>query len=243
MAGYSRAKLAAFEERRTKAVRLASRGRTLEQIMRLSREENWEPAPYNSRQSVHADLTKAWKERAAERHAAADTYIEGELAKLDAMEEETWKVLEALHYVVNQGELVYVYPEEQPEVVKRGWARPKLDDETRHALEEGKRKLEREPLIDKKPVLDAVTVLLKIAERRSKFLGLDAPVKKQVEVTGGPGVPEQLEQLISAIFAGGQGTLTPPAGDIVGAVAGGGPAAPATPSAAGERPAELPPPG
>lgn len=236
--GRSRASMeAALAERRARAMRLSVRGRTYDQIAQLSREEGWLPRPYNSKQAVYEDVTKAWRERAVERNQAADVYIERELAKLDAMEEETWKVLESLHYVVNQGELVYVYPEEQPDLVKRGWARPKLDDETRAALERGRANLEREPLIDNKPVLDAVTVLLKIAERRSKLLGLDAPVKKQVEVTSGPSVPEQLEQLITAIFATGEGTLAPPAGGALGGAAGSGPAAPVAPGAAGERPA------
>jgi hypothetical protein len=41
------------------------------------------------------------------------------------------------------------------------------------------------PLLDDAPVLAAVDRLLKVQERRAKLLGLDVPVKRQVEVDGG----------------------------------------------------------
>ncbi len=42
-----------------------------------------------------------------------------------------------------------------------------------------------EPLIDDAPVLAAVDRLLKIQERRAKLLGLDIPVKQEIDVSGG----------------------------------------------------------
>lgn len=39
------------------------------------------------------------------------------------------------------------------------------------------------PLVDDAPVLQAIDRLLKIQERRSKLLGLDAPVKRDVSLT------------------------------------------------------------
>lgn len=200
---------AAYAERRTKALELNVRGRTLRDIVGISQAENWLPRPYNSAQAVHADLVRALEQRAEARNEMAGVYLQKELEKLDAMEAEAWRVLESLHYVVNQGELVYVYPDEQPDIIKRGWARPKLDPETVAALEEGKAKLPREPLIDNKPVLDALTVLLKIAERRAKLLGLDAPIKKQVEVTGGVNIDHEIRALMGSLAAGGEGTLAP----------------------------------
>ncbi|MEU6785914.1 helix-turn-helix domain-containing protein [Nonomuraea angiospora] len=41
-----------------------------------------------------------------------------------------------------------------------------------------------EPLVDDGPVLQAIDRLVRISERRAKLLGLDAPVKQQVEVNG-----------------------------------------------------------
>lgn len=203
---------ALYEERRAKALRLNVRGRSYEAIAQLSREEKWEPAPYMSRQAVFEDVKKALAHNRAERESATDEFIQKEIDKLDAMEEEAWRVLESLHYVVNQGEVVYVYPEEQPERVKQGWAKPKLRDaETREAVEDKRNELLKEPLTDNKPVLDALTVLLKIAERRTKLLGWDAPIKKQVDVSAGGNINDRIAKLFLAeLAAGGQGSA--PAG-------------------------------
>lgn len=190
---------ALYAERRAKALYLHVRGRSYEKIAELSRAEAWEPAPYNSRQAVHEDVMAALRQRSAERNEMAGEWIQKEIDKLDAMEDAAWTVLESLHYVVNQGEVVYVYPDEQPQFKKQGWARPKLDPDTVAALEEKRAGLAREPLTDNKPVLDALTVLLKIAERRAKLLGLDAPVKKQIEVSTGVGVDERIDALLAEL--------------------------------------------
>lgn len=196
---------ALYAERRTKALYYSVRGRSYEKIMLLSQEEGWEPRPYGTRQGVHDDITAALKARQAERNEQAGEWVQKELDKLDAMEDAAWMVLESLHYVVNQGEVVYVYPDEQPDMVKRGWARPQLDMTTRIALEEKRAELAREPLTDNKPVLDALLVLLKIAERRAKLLGLDAPVKKQIEVTTGVGVDDRIERVLAQLAGAGEG--------------------------------------
>ena len=39
-----------------------------------------------------------------------------------------------------------------------------------------------EPLVDDGPVITAGLALLRVMERRAKYLGLDAPVKSRVEV-------------------------------------------------------------
>ena len=207
----SRVMQALYDERRAKALYYNVRGRSYEKIAQLSRDEDWEPAPYNSPQAVHADVVVALKARQAERNEMAGEWIQKELDKLDAMEDAAWIVLESLHYVVNQGEVVYVYPDEQPEFKKQGWARPKLDEETKRALEEKREAMGREPLTDNKPVLDALNVLLKIAERRAKLLGLDAPVKKQIEVTTGVGVDERIAEVLAELASAREGT-TPTGG-------------------------------
>ena len=203
---------AAYAERRTKALYLSVRGRSYEKIAEISREEGWEPHPYNSRQMVHEDISIALRQRQAERNEQAGEWVQKELDKLDALEGAGWMVLESLHYVVNQGEVVYVYPDEQPDFVKRGWARPKLDEQTRAALDDKREAMQREPLTDNKPVLDAIIALLKIAERRAKLLGLDAPVKKQIEVSTGVGVDDRIAAVfgqLAQLAAGGEGAPTP----------------------------------
>lgn len=201
---------AAYAERRTKALDLNVRGRSYPDIVRISQAEGWLPKPYNSPQAVHADIKKALDQRAELRNKMAGVYLQKELEKLDAMETAAWGVLEALHFVVNQGEVVYLYDGGPPETVLQGWARPKLTPEVKEALERKRDAMGREPLIDNKPVLDALNVLLKIAERRSKLLGLDAPIKKQLEVSGGVNVDHKIRQLMGSLAGGGQGTLAPP---------------------------------
>lgn len=201
----TKGKQAAFAERRAKALNLNVRGRSLPEIARISREEDWAPRPYKSAQAVHADICVALKQLHEQRNEMAGIYLQRELEKLDAMEAEAWRVLEALHYVVNQGEVVYLYDGGPPETIKQGWARPKLDPEVQAALERKRDAMGRDPLIDNKPVLDALNVLLKIAERRSKLLGLDAPVKKQVDVTTSGGVDERIAALLAKLGGPGQG--------------------------------------
>ncbi len=195
---------AAYAERRAKALGLNVRGRTLAQIAETSQAEGWLPNPYNSPQAVHADIKKALEERVAERNEMTKTYIERELAKLDAMEQSAWGVLESLHFVVNQGEVVYLYDGAPPETVLQGWARPKLTPEVKEALERKRDAMGRDPLIDNKPVLDALNVLLKIAERRAKLLGLDAPIKKQIDMPQLGGVDDLIAGLVAKLGGSGQ---------------------------------------
>jgi hypothetical protein len=226
MARNTKAESAQLAERRAMALRLNLRGRTYERIAEISRAEGWLPRPYNSRQAVHEDMKVALAEYKAAQNEMAGEWVAREAAKLDILEEEAWNVLESLHYVVSQGELVYIH-EREPQLKKQGWARPKLADPVvTEALEDAK-----VPLQDNKPVLDALLVLLKIAERRAKLLGLDAPIKKQVEVSGAGAVGDKINEVIAGLSAG-FGNLAVPIGRVED-VAGGGPgeAAPAAPAA------------
>lgn len=213
----SQADQALLAQRATKALYWKTRGRTMQTIMEMSQRQDWDPWPYQSIQSVYEDIQRGLRDAKKAREAMAGELIEEELQKLDRMEEAGWIVLESLHYVVNQGEVVYIYADEQPERIKQGWARPKLrDEETETALREKAKELAREPLVDNKPVLDALTVLLKIAERRSKLLGLDAPVKKQIDVNASSDVDRKIDDLLGRrqrrmeeLGAAGQGEALP----------------------------------
>lgn len=83
-----------------------------------------------------------------------------ELARLDQMWQAVILVLETKHYVVSEGRLVWIGPKDA--------ARPLEDDG---------------------PVLQCIDRMLKIQERRSRLLGLDAPTKIKAEITAEP-VPE-----------------------------------------------------
>lgn len=195
---------AQLEERRAKVLELDIKGWTLDEIAAKSREEGWLPRPFNSKQAVWKDVQAALAERKARRNELAEQNIDRELAKLDMMERAAWAVADALHLVVNQGMVVYLESQEIEQLKKKqGWNSPKLDSETVRALMDERGNLVREPLIDKKPILDCIEKLLKIAERRSKLMGWDAPVKKQVEVSGGAQVGETIEQFIKLAFGSG----------------------------------------
>lgn len=97
-----------------------------------------------------------------------------ELDRLDAMAEEVIKVLERRHVTVSNGKIV------------RQFAGYELhEDGTLKVDDEGKPIPKFEDLEDDAPVLAAVDRLLKIQERRAKLLGLDIPVKQEIDVNAG----------------------------------------------------------
>lgn len=83
-----------------------------------------------------------------------------ELERLDRAERAVMGVLRSRHVTVSHGKVIYVPDPEHPEDPER-----------------------EVPLLDDGPVLQAVDRLLKIAQRRSALLGLDAPTKVQSEGT------------------------------------------------------------
>lgn len=204
----TKAEEALIELRRAKALHWSVRGRTPLRIMQMSQEEDWDPWAYTSVQRVHEDISFALKASKATRNAAAAEWVENENLKLDALEEVGWEVMEALHLVVNQGEVVYVYENEMPDLIKQGWARPKLDEKSAEALRKAASQLQREPLRDNKPKLDAMLALLKVHDRRAKLNGWDAPIKKQIDVSTSGNTDDRIRELfaqLGIVGAGGQG--------------------------------------
>lgn len=84
--------------------------------------------------------------------APAQMYREYEIEKLDLMEEKLWTILEKKQVRVDHGKVIMV---EDPDT---GEERTLEDDE---------------------PAMKAIDRLLKISERRSKFLGLDKPLQME----------------------------------------------------------------
>lgn len=113
---------------------------------------------YASRGAACADVSRALQASLDEMKATADVLREQELERLDLLQRKATEVLERRHLVVQSGK-----------VVRAG------------ANEDGDP--EGEPLEDDGPTLAAVASLLRIAERRAKLLGLDAPVKADVTTT------------------------------------------------------------
>lgn len=96
---------------------------------------------------------------------AADEYRALMDERLDYMRREALRVLEATHYRVSEGRVIYHADCSCPKDLY-GTPCPHW-----------------QPLEDDSPVLAAIDRLLKIEERQAKLHGLDAPVKQQVEVS------------------------------------------------------------
>lgn len=117
------------------------------------------------------DYCAAVKERGAALDAQRDTAIAIETAKLDALEQAAWQVLRAKHITVSQGRIVGRYTgrflrDEVGEIVRDHNDKPVQ---------------EIEEIEDDAPVLAAIDRLVKIAERRSRLKGYDAPTKVEVD--------------------------------------------------------------
>lgn len=107
---------------------------------------------YDSGATAYNDVKRAREQAEAELRESVAELKQTELDRLDAMTAEAWRIMEARHLAVSGGKVIMVGPE---------------GDETE--------------LTDDGPALDAIRTLLRIAERRSKLLGLDAPVRVEAE--------------------------------------------------------------
>jgi hypothetical protein len=205
MAQQTAAQKALYAERRTRAIRLSVTGHTYDDIAETSQREGWLPAPYNSRQAVHKDVMKGYESRLAERNEAAGIHLDMLLEELAQLRAAVWKVLRAKHYVVNQGVIVYLGVSAE-EGTRRGW---NSVDALKQELIYNADGSFKEPLEDDKPVLEAVDRLLAIQKQEALLTGAYAPVKKQLEVSGGLAVDHEINTLMAGLAAGGQGTLAP----------------------------------
>lgn len=119
-----------------------------------------------AKSSAHEAVQRALNDTLAE---PAATVRQMELDRLDDMYEAVLVVLEREHVTVSQGKVV------------RRRTGVELDDEGEPRLDDaGKEIPVYEDVLDDAPVLQAVDRLLKIQERRSRLLGLDAPTKQEI---------------------------------------------------------------
>ncbi|MFA5387419.1 MAG: helix-turn-helix transcriptional regulator [Candidatus Paceibacterota bacterium] len=135
--------------------------------------------------TVRGYISRSLKKLHQNRDTDAECLRDLELEKLDVLERAANRVLAKNHLVVSSGGVV---------------------SDTRINPDTGKS--EPYKLTDSGPVLKAIGSLLKIAERRARLLGLDAPQK--IEQSGGLKVessydlskitdPEELRQLIALL--------------------------------------------
>lgn len=109
---------------------------------------------YASRAAACKDITRATEAAIIEQRAGVEVLREQELMRLDALWQEVWRVLKTEHFVLHQGSVV------------------EREDDDGGLIK----------MIDDGPVLAAIDRLLRIQERRSKYLGLDAPVRHEVTI-------------------------------------------------------------
>ena len=102
---------------------------------------------------------------------ANDEVRQIELGKLDEWQRHALRVLATPHYTVSQGVVVTFKNAEGEDV----------------------------PVPDDDPVLRAIDRLLKISERRSRLLGLDAPARQRVEVITEDAVDAEIKRLASEL--------------------------------------------
>lgn len=147
----SRAQRAKTAERRREAVEMRLAGATLDAIT--------EKLGYADRAATHKDITRALEVNVAQLAQPVELLRETELQRLDLLWAEAWAVLKREHVVVNSGKVVIDTRATGVEVGEDG------------------EPVDGPALLDDAPVLKAITTLLRIQERRAKYLGLDAPTK------------------------------------------------------------------
>lgn len=142
--------------------------------------EFYEELGYSSPAAASRDFNRALEENLAEVRTSAEAYREEELLELDHLAATAIRVMHTPHYEVTQSGKIV----EDPETGL--------------------------PLIDDKPKLAAIDRLLKIQDRRSKLLGLDAAQK--VEVLTLDALDAEAARL-NALLAAGDSEVGASAGD------------------------------
>lgn len=123
-----------------------------------------------SRQRVHQIKREALTELAEHAEQSTAEYRLEALERLEQIREDLRRIADAQHLLVSSGK-----------VVRQGKPCIGYDSEDNPVavIDEN----EGEPLVDVAPVITALDKLIKVEDRWSKLLGLDAPVKQ--EISGG----------------------------------------------------------
>ena len=95
---------------------------------------------------------------------AAETVLQMELAKLDDAELRLYAIMGKTHYRVGNNGRVVTYVENEGDTPR--------------------------PLVDDGPVMQAIQTLIRLADRRAKLLGLNAPTQVHADITHHEGLGE-----------------------------------------------------
>lgn len=165
----------ATAERDAEAARMRAEGRRLKEICAA--------LGFGSEGAAHDAADRAMM---AVRAAGGELAKRNALARLDEMYARALAVLDATHYTVSQGRLIYI------------GGTPVTDDDGKTVWAGG------EPLLDDSPVLNALRVMLAIEDRRAKLEGTDAPTKARVEVSRVDGIDAAVRDLVAVMGRGDQ---------------------------------------
>ena len=143
-------------QRRAEIMRLRLDGLTLEEIgthMGIARD------------AVHNIISRALDNL---NKKPAEDLLAMELARCEELIEESMATVRAFHPLIANGKVVYA---------------PVLDDNGQPMRDPATGEVLTTVLEDKAPKLAAIATSIRVLERRSKYLGLDAPVRAQTDLT------------------------------------------------------------
>lgn len=143
-------------QRRAEIMRLRLDGLTLQEIgnhMGIGRD------------AVHNTITRALD---ALTKKPAEELLAMELARVEELLAQAMETVRAFHPLIANGKVVYA---------------PVLDDEGQPMLDPATGEVLTTVMEDKAPKLAAIATCVRLLERRSKYLGLDAPVRAQTDLT------------------------------------------------------------
>lgn len=151
------AEKAAAELQLAEVIRMKNAGRTFQQI--------GDHFGF-SRQHAHTLFWSAFKGATKE---AVEDYRAAALSRYEQLRETLNEVMARDHIAVSQGRVVRI-------------GEPFIDEETGRAeIGEGR----GEPVHDDMPKIAAARVLVSLEDRESKLLGLDTPVRQELDLSGG----------------------------------------------------------
>ena len=143
-------------QRRAEIMRLRLDGLTLEEIgthMGMGRE------------NVHHSITRALESMTKK---PAEDLLAMELSRCEELLAQAMETVRAFHPLIANGKVVYA---------------PVLDDNGQPMRDPATGEVLTTVLEDKAPKLAAIATCVRVLERRSKYLGLDAPIRAQTDLT------------------------------------------------------------
>lgn len=116
------------------------------------------------RENVHHSITRALE---ALTKKPAEDLLAMELARVEELLAQAMETVRAFHPLIANGKVVYA---------------PVLDDDGQPMREPATGEVLTTVMEDKAPKLAAIATCVRLLERRSKYLGLDAPVRAQTDL-------------------------------------------------------------